>query len=80
MVSESAASTRFVAFVCGSLDAETFHLRFKLVDTKSTNGTTLLHFLERVVSQQFTEMQQFLTELAKPAEAYRGEQAPIGAE
>ena len=36
------------------------------------NNTTLLHFLERTVSQHFPEMSQFLDELEKPAEAYRG--------
>jgi len=43
------------------------------VDTKSVNNTTLLHFLERTVSKQFPEMEQFLEELDKPADAYRGE-------
>lgn len=43
----------------------------KLVDTKSVNNTTLLHFLERTVAKQFPEMEEFLTEMEKPAEAYR---------
>lgn len=43
----------------------------KLVDTKSVNNTTLLHFLERTVSVHFSEMEGFLKELAKPADAYR---------
>ncbi|PVF99010.1 actin-binding FH2 [Serendipita vermifera] len=43
----------------------------KLVDTKSVNNTTLLHFVERTVSSHFPEMESFLEELAKPAEAYR---------
>ncbi|EJD02078.1 uncharacterized protein FOMMEDRAFT_87486 [Fomitiporia mediterranea MF3/22] len=43
-----------------------------LVDTKSLNNTTLLHFLERTVSQHFPEMAAFLDELEKPADAYRG--------
>lgn len=43
----------------------------KLVDTKSVQNTTLLHFLERTVSSHFTEMEDFLEELAKPADAYR---------
>jgi len=43
----------------------------KLVDTKSVNNTTLLHFLERTVAKHFPEMEDFLEELAKPAEAYR---------
>jgi cytokinesis protein len=45
---------------------------FQLVDTKSVNNTTLLHFLERTVKKHFTEMEEFLEELSKPAEAYRG--------
>jgi len=44
----------------------------KLVDTKSINNTTLLHFLERTVSKYFPHMDSFLDELEKPAEAYRG--------
>lgn len=44
----------------------------KLVDTKSVNNTTLLHFLEKTVSKHFPEMEDFLDELEKPAEAYRG--------
>jgi cytokinesis protein len=44
----------------------------QLVDTKSINNTTLLHFLEKTVSKHFPEMEVFLDELAKPAEAYRG--------
>lgn len=43
----------------------------KLVDTKSVNNTTLLHFMERTVSSHFPEMEAFLEELAKPADAYR---------
>lgn len=43
----------------------------KLVDTKSVNNTTLLHFLERTVSKHFPEMTGFLDELLKPEEAYR---------
>ncbi|KAG6865861.1 hypothetical protein C0991_010942, partial [Blastosporella zonata] len=43
----------------------------KLVDTKSVNNTTLLHFLERTVARQFPAMLTFLDELEKPAEAYR---------
>ena len=45
----------------------------KLVDTKSVNNTTLLHFLERTVAKHFPHLDEFLEELAKPAEAYRGE-------
>jgi cytokinesis protein len=44
----------------------------KLVDTKSVNNTTLLHFVERTVSSHFPEIEAFLEELSKPAEAYRG--------
>ncbi|KAF7359511.1 putative RhoA GTPase effector DIA/Diaphanous [Mycena sanguinolenta] len=43
----------------------------KLVDTKSVNNTTLLHFLERTVAKHFPDMEDFLEELSKPAEAYR---------
>ena len=45
----------------------------KLIDTKSsTNGTTtLLHFLERKVSTAFPDMEGFLAELVKPADAYK---------
>jgi len=43
----------------------------KLVDTKSVNNTTLLHFLERTVAKNFPDMEDFLDELAKPSEAYR---------
>jgi len=43
----------------------------KLVDTKSVNNTTLLHFLERTVSKHFPNMEDFLDELSKPAEAHR---------
>ncbi|KAG8817544.1 hypothetical protein FRC18_000458 [Serendipita sp. 400] len=43
----------------------------KLVDTKSASNTTLLHFLERTVTAHFPEMEEFLEELAKPAESYR---------
>ncbi|KAK7017567.1 putative RhoA GTPase effector DIA/Diaphanous [Favolaschia claudopus] len=43
----------------------------KLVDTKSVNNTTLLHFMERTVAKNFPDMEDFLEELAKPAEAYR---------
>jgi hypothetical protein len=43
----------------------------KLVDTKSANNTTLLHFLERTVVNHFPEMEEFLEELAKPSDAYR---------
>lgn len=43
----------------------------KLVDTKSSNGQNLLHFLERTVSSHFPELQGFLDELTKPSEANR---------
>jgi len=43
----------------------------KLVDTKSVNNTTLLHFLERTVAKHFPNMEDFLEELSKPAEAHR---------
>ena len=44
----------------------------QLVDTKSVNNTTLLHFLERIISKHFAHIEEFLDELEKPAEAYRG--------
>ncbi|KAI0033270.1 hypothetical protein K488DRAFT_85106 [Vararia minispora EC-137] len=43
----------------------------KLVDTKSVNNTTLLHFLERTVAKHFAHLEEFSDELSKPAEAYR---------
>ena len=43
-----------------------------MVDTKSLHNTTLLHFLERTVAKHFPDMEEFLTELHAPAEAYRG--------
>ena len=45
----------------------------QLVDTKSVNNTTLLHFLEKTVSKHFPDIEEFLDELERPAEAYRGE-------
>ena len=44
----------------------------QMVDTKSANNMTLLHFLERTVSKHFPSMEVFLDELQAPAEAYRG--------
>ncbi|KAI6094051.1 hypothetical protein EDD16DRAFT_1529492, partial [Pisolithus croceorrhizus] len=43
----------------------------QLVDTKSVNNTTLLHFLERTIHKHFPHMDEFLDELSKPSEAYR---------
>lgn len=43
----------------------------KLVDTKSSNGQNLLHFLERTVSTHFPELEGFLQELEKPSDASR---------
>jgi cytokinesis protein len=43
----------------------------KLVDTKSSAGQNLLHFLERTVNQHFPDLEGFLDELAKPSEANR---------
>jgi len=71
LVSVSVASTRFVRShhnPCGEI-----HISQQLVDTKSVNNTTLLHFLEKTVNRHFTEMEEFLEELEKPAEAYRGQ-------
>ena len=45
----------------------------QLVDTKSLHNTTLLHFLERTVSKYFPDMETFLDELDRPAEAYKGD-------
>jgi cytokinesis protein len=45
----------------------------QLVDTKSVNNTTLLHFLEKTVSKHFPDMEEFVVELEKPAEAYRSQ-------
>lgn len=45
----------------------------RLVDTKSSNGQNLLHFLERQISINFPEIGGFLDELARPSEANRGE-------
>ena len=53
------------------------YLPYQLVDTKSVNNTTLLHFLERTVAKQFPEMEEFLREMEKPAEAYRGGQLRV---
>ena len=44
----------------------------QMVDTKSSNNMTLLHFLERTVCKHFPSMETFLDELNAPAEAYRG--------
>lgn len=46
----------------------------KLVDTKSSlsSDQTLLHLLARAVTMSMPETQGFLTELAPPADAYRG--------
>ena len=48
------------------------YLLSQLVDTKSVNNTTLLHFLERTVAKHFPDMEEFVEELSAPAEAYRG--------
>jgi cytokinesis protein len=55
-----------------SLDSILLTIFLQLVDTKSVNNTTLLHFVERTVAREFPEMEGFLDELAAPAEAYRG--------
>lgn len=41
------------------------------MDTKSSNGQNLLHFVEKVVAQHFPHVSGFLEELTKPAEANR---------
>lgn len=43
----------------------------KLVDTKASDGTTLLHFVERTISKCFPEVEAFMDELELPAEACR---------
>ncbi|WFD41493.1 hypothetical protein MPSI1_000122 [Malassezia psittaci] len=43
----------------------------KLVDTKAGDGTTLLHFVERVVSQHFPSLDGFTEELQAATEACR---------
>ncbi|WVQ98293.1 hypothetical protein IAU59_005416 [Kwoniella sp. CBS 9459] len=43
----------------------------RLVDTKSSGGQNLLHFLEKTVEQHFSHLGGFLDELAKPSEASR---------
>lgn len=43
----------------------------KLVDTKASDGTTLLHFIERTISKCFPEVESFMDELELPAEACR---------
>ena len=43
----------------------------KLVDTKASDGTTLLHFVERSINRCFPESEAFLDELEKPSEACR---------
>ncbi|WFD19798.1 hypothetical protein MCAP1_002035 [Malassezia caprae] len=43
----------------------------KLVDTKATDGTTLLHFVERAVSNQFPELEGFIDEISLATEACR---------
>ena len=43
----------------------------KLVDTKAGDGTTLLHFVERTVSQHFPELDGFTDELHAATEACR---------
>jgi hypothetical protein len=71
-VSELVASTRYAI---GVRTRTSSYFENQLVDTKSVNNTTLLHFLERTVAKQFPEMEEFLIELEKPAEAYRGGQS-----
>jgi cytokinesis protein len=43
----------------------------KLVDTKAADGTTLLHFVERVVTRHFPHVEGFVNELAAATEACR---------
>lgn len=69
-VSVLAVSTRFVLIQFATIYRA--YASAQLVDTKSVNNTTLLHFLERTVHKHFPDMEEFLEELNKPAEAYRG--------
>lgn len=71
LVLDSAASTRSVTSSRNTLPLNA-QRHPKLVDTKSVNNTTLLHFLERTVAKHFPEMEAFIDELEKPAEAHRG--------
>ncbi|KAK4683997.1 hypothetical protein P7C73_g6211, partial [Tremellales sp. Uapishka_1] len=43
----------------------------KLVDTKSSNGQNLLHFLERTVTTHFPHLEGFMDELQRPSDANR---------
>lgn len=61
---------KVIDFAAGTLSFSSF---YQLVDTKSVNNTTLLHFLERTIVKHFPAMEDFLEELSKPAEAYRGD-------
>jgi hypothetical protein len=75
---ESAVSTR-----CANTSHQdefrlTSSFPYQLVDTKSVNNTTLLHFLERTVAKHFPNMEEFLEELSKPAEAHRGRTRVFG--
>jgi hypothetical protein len=69
-VSASVVSTRYV--IAFSFAKERCSTKWQLVDTKSVNNTTLLHFLEKTVSKHFPDMAAFLDELEAPAEAHRG--------
>lgn len=69
-VSVLAALTGFVLIQFATIYRA--HASAQLVDTKSVNNTTLLHFLERTIHKHFPHMEEFLEELNKPAEAYRG--------
>jgi len=62
---------------CGDQHLLTTFCLPQLVDTKSVNNTTLLHFLERTVSKHFPNMEDFLDELSKPAEAHRGKTCDV---
>lgn len=46
----------------------------KLVDTKSSQSSnwTLLHFTAKTVTQTMPEVEDFLRELARPADAFKG--------
>ncbi|CDZ98389.1 RhoA GTPase effector DIA/Diaphanous [Phaffia rhodozyma] len=49
----------------------------KLVETKSSAGQNLLHFVERTVSNQFHDMEGFMDELDKASEGSRHDLGPV---
>lgn len=43
----------------------------QIVDTKAASGGTYLHFLQRTIEQAEPDLEGFIEEITKPAEAYR---------